>query len=99
MVGKIGMTQEQRAYKAKLDRLQVAAFTMLFNLRRREVGVDLAFASAIADTGDRKFRAALEKHPNLVDTWIKNFYGKKIKGNRYFDRSKKWDEDVFEEFC
>ena len=63
--------------KARLDRLQIATFQMLFKLRLPAVGVEMA--SAIADTGDHRFRAALEKNPHLVAKWLKAYAVKKGK--------------------
>jgi len=62
---------EELQRKNKLNRLQVAAFQMLFKLRLPEVGIETAFASAIADTSDVCFRKAFEKRPDLVEKWVK----------------------------
>jgi hypothetical protein len=60
-----------------LDRLQVAAFQALYKMRLAEHGADVAFASALADTSDEYFQAAMKKRPWLVKEWIGRYGNKR----------------------
>lgn len=61
----------------KYDKIQVAMFQALFKLRLPEHGADMAFASAIADTGDHIFREAVTKRPHLIMRWIRQYSERK----------------------
>ena len=55
----------------KYDRIQVAMFRTLFELRVPTMGIDAAFVTAIADTSDDVFRECIKERPELIKEYIK----------------------------
>ena len=54
-------------------KLQFTMFQTLYKLRLPEVGADLAFASAIADSSDEKAEEAIKRNPAAFKLWVENY--------------------------